>query len=469
MKQLLHQVLSVDRWIPEEKRVGPIPATKEIYERAMRIAWPSIVESALVSVISSVDMMMVGVLGTSAIAAVGLTGQPRLILLSVIFSLNAGVTAIIARRKGEEDQQRANAAMRQSILLCLFASLALSVIGFVFAEDIMRMAGAKADLIADATTYFKVICTGLIFNSLSMTINAAQRGVGNSKISMRTNITANLVNVCFNYLLIGGNFGFPRLGVAGAAIATNIGLLIACIMSILSISRDPNSFLYVSKKDHWGFHKDSLESISKVSSSAFLEQMFFRIGFFINARIVVELGTVAFATYQIGMQVINLSFAFGDGLSVAGSALMGQSLGAKRPDLAKIYGKCLQRISFMISSILFIVFIAGRFQIIGLFDQSADVLEVGAQIMLIIAFTTHIQTSQIVISGCLRGAGDTKYVAAVAMLSTALIRPLSTYLLCFTFGFELLGAWFALFFDQCIRLTLNYIRFHKGNWTKIEL
>lgn len=469
MRQLLHQVLSVDRWIPEEKRVGPIPTTKEIYDRAFRIAWPSIVESALVSVISSVDMMMVGVLGTSAIAAVGLTGQPRLILLSVIFSLNAGVTAIIARRKGEEDQERANAAMRQSILLCLIASVTLSILGFIFAEDIMRLAGAKADLIGDATTYFKVICTGLVFNSLSMTINAAQRGVGNSKISMRTNITANLVNVVFNYLLIGGNFGFPRLGVAGAAIATNIGLFIACVMSVLSICRYQDSFLFVTKKDHWGFQKDTMKSLSLVSGSAFLEQAFFRFGFFLNARIVVELGTVAFATYQIGMQVINLSFAFGDGLAIAGSALMGQSLGAKRPDLAQIYGKCLQRISFLISTVLFIVFIIGRYPIIGLFDRSPDVLEVGAQIMLIIAFTTHIQTSQIVISGCLRGAGDTKYVAAVALLSTALIRPLSTYLLCFTFGFELLGAWFALFFDQLMRLTFNYIRFHKGKWTKIEL
>lgn len=468
MKKMLYRFFAVEHMIDEKKLIGGLPSSKEIYGRAFRIAWPSIVETVLMSIISSMDMMMVGVLGTSAIASVGLVTQPRFILLAVIFSLNAGVTAIVARRKGEEDQERANRTMRQALMLCFLMSATLSLLGFLFAENIIRFAGGKADTIQNSVTYFKIICSGLVFNAMSMTINAAQRGVGNSKISMRTNIVANLVNVVFNYLLIGGNFGFPRLEVAGAAIATNIGFLIAFVMSFRSILHQ-DGFLSIKKNERWRFDKETLGSVFKVSGSALVEQMFFRIGFFLNARIVVELGTIAFAIYQIGMQIINLSFAFGEGLSVAGSALMGQSLGQKRPDLARIYGKSLQRMSFAISSILFVIFILGRNEIIALYDKSPDVLAVGAQIMIIIAFTTHIQTSQIVISGCLRGAGDTKYIASVSMLSTAIIRPLATYLLCFVFGYEVLGAWFALFIDQTIRLTLNYARFHKGKWESIVL
>ncbi len=174
---------------------------------------------------------------------------------------------------------------------------------------------------------------GLIFNSLSMTINAAQRGAGNTRISMRTNLTANLVNVVFNYLLIGGNLGFPRLGVAGAAVATVLGSAVSLGMAIASLlHRD--RFLTVLEKEPWRFDGTVLKSLANISSSAFVEQVFMRIGFFIYAKIVASLGTTDFATHQICMNIMSLSFTFGDGLSVASAALVGQSLGAKRPDMA---------------------------------------------------------------------------------------------------------------------------------------
>ena len=194
-----------------------------------------------------------------------------------------------------------------------------------------------------------------------------------------------------------------------------------------------------------------------------------RIGFFTYAKIVASLGTIAFATHQICMNIINISFSFGDGLSVAASSLVGQSLGAKRPDLAIIYGKTGQRMAFVVSTGLVFFFILGREMLMALFTDDAEVIALGSLIILIIACTTHFQTAGVVFSGCLRGAGDTRFVALVSFISIAIIRPLLSWVLCFPVGWGLVGAWIGLWADQAMRMTLNMIRFKNGRWTKIEL
>lgn len=447
---------------------GPLPTTREGYSTAMKIAWPSIVESVLVALISSVDTMMVGGLGPDAIAAVGITTQPKFIFLAAILSFNIGVTAVAARRKGAGDQEGANRCLKQGILISMALSLVFSLGGIFFAQPVLRLAGASDDYIAPATTYFQIIMAGTFFSNISLTINAAQRGIGNTQVSMRTNLAANVINLIFNYFLINGIAFFPRLGVAGAGIATALGNLVAFVMSVRSVW-GKDKFLSLRSACPWRFDKKTTASMLNVSGGAAVEQVFLRIGFFLYAAMVANLGTTPFATHQICMNVINISFAVGDGFSIAASSLAGQSLGGKRPDIAKIYVSICQRIAFLFSTILFFLFIFGRYLIVGLFTDDAAVLAESSAIMIIIACTTHIQTSQVIISGCLRGAGDTKYVAISSFVSIAVIRPLLTYALCFPAGWGLIGAWISLFLDQACRLIANLIRFRSGKWTQKQL
>lgn len=169
------------------------------------------------------------------------------------------------------------------------------------------------------------------------------------------------------------------------------------------------------------------------------------------------------------MNILNLSFAVGDGFSIAASSLVGQSLGAKRPDKAMLYASITQRLALIASTILFIFFILGRNFLVGLFTTETAIIAQGSVIMIIIAFTTHVQTSQVIISGSLRGAGDTKYVALTSFISIGVVRPLLTWLLCFPAGMGLVGAWVAVFIDQNMRLFINFLRFRTGKWTRIEL
>ncbi len=468
MGNLLKRFFSIDCMLKKDEILGSLPTTREVYKNSFNMSWPCAFEAVLVSLVGSIDIMMVGGLGAEAIAAVGLTNQPKFVLLAMIFSLNVGVTAIVARRKGAEDFKGANSCLKQSIILSFIISLIMAISGYIFANEIMLFAGAGEDVINDSVAYYKILMVSIVFTSLSLTINAAQRGVGNTKISMRTNVVANIVNLIFNYFLINGIWIFPRLEVRGAAIATTLGSIVGFLMSVFSVYYNTR-ILDLRGKGNWKFDKATMKAFLSISGSSVVEQVFMRIGFFSFAIIVAALGTIAFATHQICMNVINLSFCFGDGLSAAAASLVGQNLGAKRPDKAKIYGKTGQRMAFIVSTVLFFVFILARKQIIMLFNSEEHIVSLGGMIMIIIAFTTHAQTSQTVYNGCLRGAGDTKFVALISFISIALIRPGLAWILCFPANLGLKGAWIALFADQTMRYILGKKRFDSGKWTKIKI
>ena len=427
------------KMVRQELICGELPSSKEIYQTAFRIAWPSTLEAVLVGLVGVIDTIMVSALGSGAIAAVGLTNQPKMIVLATIMSLNVSVTAIVARRKGAMERLDANRCLRFSMLLSAVIAIVLSALGYFFARPMMIFAGAGEDVLDMAVTYFKIIMVGTLFNGLSMTINAAQRGAGNTKISMVTNLAANLVNMVFNYLLISGHCGFPALGVAGAAIATVIGSVVSLVIAIISLLYH-DGFLSLRMKCSWLMDKLSLHSMASISLSAFVEQAFMRIGFFTYAKIVAGLGTQAFATHQIAMNAMSMSFTFGDGLSVACASLVGQNLGAKRPDLSIIYGKVGNRLALCISTVLSILFFTCAEPIMRLFTDEAEIIRAGIPLLYFLAFITYAQTSQVVFSGCLRGAGDTKFVAAVSFVSILFLRPLLSYVLCYPLQFGLIGA-----------------------------
>jgi len=454
--------------ISKDKVVGEIPSAKAMYGETLRMAWPSMTESFLVALVSIIDTIMVSGLGTYAIAAVGITNQPRFIVLALFMALNTGIVAVVARRKGQNDREGANRALRQCLLIGASLSIILTIIAIIFARPLLLFAGAQPDTIEPAIIYFRIMLLGVPATVVSLAINAAQRGSGNTKISMRTNITANLVNCLFNFLLIHGNLGFPAWGIAGAAAATALGNYVAMFMSIYSVIHKGH-FLHLTLKDSYIPDKATMSSVLKISSSSALEQVFIRIGFFTYVKIVAGLGTEDYATHQICMNVLTLSFCFGDGMTVAASALVGQNLGKKRPDLSLLYCKCTQRIGICVSITLTIIFTVFAKPILSLFSSEPYILETGANIMVYISFIVIGQIAQVIYSGCLRGAGDTLFTAVSSMISITIVRPILSYLLCYPLGFGIYGAWWGVLIDQYLRLVLSYWRFGTGKWTKIEV
>ena len=465
---LLKKIFAVENLIPKAYRTNPLPTSKEIYQKTLKIAWPSAMEAILISLIGAVDMMMVGGIGTNAIAAVGITTQPKFLMMSLVLALNVGTTVIISRRKGQNNQEGARKALRIALILSVGIAIVTTIIGIVYARPFLLFAGANLDYLMDAILYFRIVMVGNAFYLISLTLTAAQRGVGNTKISLFTNLSANIVNVVFNYLLINGIWIFPRWGIAGAAVATSMGNVVALVLAIYNISKKDN-FLHINFKQNWSLDKETLQTIWKISSSALVEQVFIRIGFMMYAKAVAGLGTLEFATHYIVMQVMSLTFSVGDGLSIATSSLVGQSLGARRTDLAYIHGKVSQRIGFVISLTLAVVIILNRYLIIALFSRNREIILLGGQILIILSFIIQFQIAQVITVGSLRGAGDVKFVATLSLISVTLLRPVLTYILAYSFGFGLYGAWFSVVFDQMIRYVFSRVRFKNAEWIKIEV
>ncbi|MEG2088096.1 MAG: MATE family efflux transporter [Angelakisella sp.] len=465
----LKRIYSAQGMLGKHPALGELPTTGELYRESLRVAGPAIADTVLVALISMMDTIMVSVLGEAAIAAVGITSQPRMIILALFMALNTGLTAVVARRRGQEDAEGANHVLGQTLTMCFGLALVMALAGSLYARPLLLFAGSQSDMIDMAVTYFQILMISIPCQVLTICINGAQRGCGNTKISMKINLTANAVNVVFNYLLIGGHFGFPAWGVAGAAVATVIGNVVGLTMAIISICGRNEHFLKIHLHNLLHLDRHTLGPVLSVGMSAGVEQIFLRVGFFLYVKIIASLGTTDMATHNICNSIQSVAFAFCDGLGMSAAALFGQSMGRKRNDLAMLYCKACQRMSLLFSALLFVTFTLFGGTIISMFSPDSHVIELGAKVLFICACTAPIQASQYIYSSCLRSAGDTKYTAATSMVSVGLLRPILAWALCYPLGGGLVGAWISYTLDQLLRFFLYWVRFVRGRWQKITL
>ena len=251
-----------------------------MYRRALSVAWPAMMESFFITLAGMIDTMMVAELGSYAVAAVGLTAQPKFIGLTLFIGMNVAVSALVARRKGEERPEDANEIVWTAILLTLILCVLVTILFVVFTPQMMTLAGSNADTHESAVIYFRIIMGGLFFNVITMVINAAQRGSGNTRLSMTTNLTSSIVNIIFNYLLIEGHFGFPAWGIRGAAIATVLGTVVAAVMAFFSLFR-PSSYIRFSEMKKLGIRlrKQCVDAIWRLAGTTSLENIAMRVGF----------------------------------------------------------------------------------------------------------------------------------------------------------------------------------------------
>lgn len=444
---------------------------KDDIRKTLDMAWPAILESFFTAFAGLVDSLMVSSLGSHAVAAVGLTTQPKFLGLSLFIASNVAISALVARRKGQGKKEEANRIFATFLVFIVLAAILLSILLVAFADPIIRLCGSETLTHDSAVIYFRIIMGGMIFNVIQMGINSAQRGAGNTRITMRTNLVSNTVNIIFNYLLIQGHFGFPALGIRGAALATVLGTVVASIMSVLSVCKKDNFVsipLILSQRI-----KPSVEAfinIVKVGYSVFAEQVLMRAGFMLTAIMAAKQGTDAMAAHQVGMNIMGLSFSFGDGLQATAVALIGYSLGAKQPEKAKEYGRTCRMIGGVIAVALAILYFSGaRFLMTLFFEGEEEIISIGVSIMHVIIFVVILQIAQVIYMGCLRGAGDTLYTAVASTVSVTLVRTVGSYFFGYVLGMGITGIWFGVLADQVSRFLFGSIRFRRGKWTEIKI
>ena len=442
---------------------------RAVYADIIALALPTFVELTLASLAGMVDMMMVGNIGPEAISAVSIATQPKFILNTAFMAMCTGTTALVARCRGAGEQDRANHFLRQSLLITFVLSMVSMVIGLVFTRPLILLMG-KADeaVVQGGCDYLRWQLYTIVPMSLTFTVTSALRGVGKNRVSMVYNVISNVVNVIMNYLLIEGHCGFPRLEVIGASIATSAGQMVAFVIA-LCIILNPKQYLHVKIGDSFKPDFSSIKEISKIGLPAMFEQVMMRIGMIIYTRQVVSLGTIPYATHNVCMNINSMSFMTGNAFANAATALMGQSLGRRRPDMGVVYVKFTKLCGFVIAIILCLCFVFFGGTIVSWYNESPEIIQTGAVIMYFIAFMQPFQNAQFITAGALRGAGDTKSIAKIIMLTTVIIRAGMAILFIRWLKLGLYGAWGSLVFDQLLRTLLITLRYRSGKWKHIRV
>ena len=435
------------------------------------LAWPSLAENFLMSLMSMVDMMMVGDLGSYAISAVGLVSQPRFIMLAAFQAMSTGTTALVARFRGARDREGANSAFQQSLIITVVLTAVLCSVMIFFAEPFIRwVAGTELsqEAISEGIKYFKIQIYGFPTLSLTFTINAALRGSGNTRTSFYNNTVANIVSMALNYTLIFGNLGFPRMEVAGASLATVIWQSVGLIMAVY-VSAKGGQYIRLQFRGRWKPDFSMMKRVINIGLPALLEQAIMRVGMLWFTTIVTALGETSYAAHMVTMNIQQLSFTTGMAFGTASTTLVGQCLGRKRADLAKAYVSIAQKLGYFVSiAIAFLCFFGGGF-LAEMYTNDMVIIGLASDMLKIIAISNPIANSRFVYVSALRGAGDARYMAVLSFIGVLLVRPAVSLLLTNVFHMGLTGIWIALVSDSIICFFMAMLRYRKGAWALIQV
>ncbi len=465
---LILDFFSSFRLLEQEKMEQEIPSKKKIKQEYWRVALPTAVEGVLLNLMLLADLIMVGSLGIEQAAAVGIVSQPKMILQMIMSAAGVAITAIVARRKGEGDEEGLNSCIKQSLLLLGTLYFFFVCLSFLFSKNIVSFAGANKDYVDYASIYFQYIALSVFFKVFCVVLSSAQIGVGNTKIVLISGMIGNGLNVLFNYILIFGKFGFPAMGIQGAAIATVLGNFVIFVILLHSTTRGDYG-IDILRKGSYSFSKKILKPLQEIGTNSFLEHVFERIGLFIFAKMIASLGTVAMGTHHYCILLWDLYYYFGVGMSSASASFTGRKLGEKRKDLAILYMRAAQYSGLWISIGVGIIFFLLRNMIFSVMVSDARVILLGSSVMLIISFLLIPQTQAQVTAGVLRGAGDNRFIAIYSLFISAILRPCLAYIFVFLWNFGLVGIWLAFFSDEFLKMLLAQYRVQKGIWLQKEI
>lgn len=439
-----------------------------LHKSVFTLAWPAIIEQMLHMTVGLVDNAMVGRIGAPALAGVGLANQVMMLSTTVLGAVATGNTALVSRNVGGKHFAQAGKVAEQAIYLAIGIALVVMTILLGFDDSILRFLFRNTDpaVLNISVDYMSIVALGLIFNYVLMLTNGTLRGAGDTKTPMQIAGIVNLVNIVGNYILIFGFGPIPAFGVKGAAISTAFSHLLGGILAIIALLR--NSAIEVNFKR---FQVDTavMARILKIGVPAAVEQGSMRLGQLFYTMIIASLGTVAYAAHQVALNAESLSFMPGFGFSLAAATLVGQNLGAHDPDLAERSGNAARDMAVLVMSGMAVIFVLFSEPIIRIFTPDPDVISLAAQCLRLVALSQPALAIQMVYSGGLRVAGDTKGILWITLTGFMVIRLSLAYVLSIYLNMGLIGAWIAMAADLNVRALWVWLRYRNGFWKSLKL
>lgn len=431
------------------------------------LAIPMVLELVMESTFAVVDIYFVSKLGASAVAAVGLTETYLYILYSMALGLSIAITAIIARRIGEKRPDKASVSAVQSIFLGLLISLPFSLAGIFYAKDLLYFMGADQWVIDHGYKYTQWMLGGNASIVLLFVINAIFRGAGDAAIAMRILFISNGINLVLDPVLIFGFGPVPAMGIEGAAIATNIGRGIGVLLQLYFLFRGGKHIRLAASQIV--LHGKTMLKILKTSLGGMGQMLVSMTSWIFIMRILAELGSEVVAGATITVRIIIFTMNPAWGLSNAAATLVGQNLGAERPDRAEaaVWKIGLYNMIFLI--LVSLVFYNFSEQLIRIFSDDPKVIDAGARWLKILSYSYFVYGWWMVSVQAFNGAGDTRTPTWINLVFFWLFQiPLSWYL-AIELGWANSGVYWAVFISETSVGLFTLWLFTRGKWKKFTV
>ena len=428
------------------------------------LAWPSILANVLFASVGVVALKAVGNLGTDAVAAVGTGGRIFFVIQSIMMAISTGTTALVARAYGARKYQEASQVLYDSMLISVFLSFISIFVIWVAGEDLMNLFGLELEAKEFALDYLKVLILFSPAFGASIIFGAAVRAAGDVKTPLYLGFIQNVINIFLLIGLVNGRYGFPELGVVGAAYAGGISFAIGSVLGI---------FVWVSKiitiplpkLNNFSFGR--FRELIQVSTPAGLEQGVFQMGLLLYFWIISLYGNAPIAAYNVGINILMLSFMVGQGFTVAGATLTGQFLGAENPKEAKRSGWRSAGLTMVSMGILGIVLALASRPIAGFFVDDPEVIRLTVLFVWLLGIMQPLMALEFALGGALRGAGDTKSPLYIITISLVFFRlTFAGFFVLLNFPIEYIFG--SLIIDYIVKAILFTYRFESGRWIKLK-
>ncbi len=461
MKRLLHILREALSGSEKEYTSGSID------KAIILLSIPMVLEMAMESLFALVDIFFVSKIGTMAVATVALTEVVLMIIESVALGIAMAATAMIARRIGEGDKDKASDAAMQTIFLGLIISVGTGVLCFFTAERILLVMGASPELVTSGVWYTRLILGFNIVLFFLFLLNAIFRGAGDAAIAMRTLWIANGINIILDPCLIFGWGPFPEMGVVGAAIATTIGRGTGIIYQVWHLTSGRSLIKLMQSHIRW--ISDVIRRLINVSIGGAAQFLIATASWVFLVRIVSMFGEQALAGYMIAVRVIIFSILPAWGMSNATATLVGQNLGAGKPERAEksVWRSALFTVIFLAAvSVIYILFAPA---IVSIFTSDPVVLHHGVLCLRIFSIGYVCFAYGLVISQAFNGAGDTRTPTVMNFVCFWLIQIPLAYVMARVLDFGPSGVFYAVVITETLLAAIAIVLFRRGKWKEQKI
>jgi putative MATE family efflux protein len=423
---------------------------------------PMVLEMVMESTFAVVDIVFVQKLGSDAVAIVGLTESLISIVYSIAWGLSMSTTSIVSRRFGEKNYTGANNAAFQSIITGSSVALVLGGLGYLFSKKLLALMGASPEMITQGWTFTSILIGANVIIMMLFINNAIFRSSGDAAIALRILFIANVLNIILDPCLIFGWGPFPELGLTGAAVATTSGRAIAVLVQFYYLYKGK----FRIKLGRINFFIDwcMIRHILMVSLGGIGQNIIATASWIFMVRVISGFGSVVVASYTIAIRIILFALLPSWGLSNAASTLVGQNLGAKKPERAERAVKISAIVNFMVQGVVGIIFILFPEFFIKLITSDASIIPLAADSLRIISYGFFFYGVGMVMVQAFNGAGDTTTPTLINIFCFWLFEIPLSLLLSYTFGLKENGVYYSIVIAESTIAIIAYYLFRKGNW-----